>query len=206
MEFCAKGASLDLVIMEQIVADFMSMETCIPFLEPVQWKELGLIDYLSICPTPMDLGTVQSKIDAGDYGDMEETAADMRLIWANCMKYNTEGSDFYVLARQLLRKFEQAYSHLKRSIKEESTDPNRIPDARQKIQLAGECANLNSRGRGKLFKFLIKNYPRAIRHQDEDILINMDNLSPVHFLDVREFVKEIFEKKTRNKRKRGRTN
>lgn len=29
------------------------------FLEPVQWKELGLFDYPSIVKKPMDLSTVQ---------------------------------------------------------------------------------------------------------------------------------------------------
>lgn len=31
----------------------------VPFLEPVQWKEWGLLDYPKVIKHPMDLGTVK---------------------------------------------------------------------------------------------------------------------------------------------------
>ena len=35
------------------------------FREPVPWEALGLVDYLSVVKTPMDLGTVKEKLSSG---------------------------------------------------------------------------------------------------------------------------------------------
>jgi hypothetical protein len=37
------------------------------FREPVAWEAMGLVDYLTIVKTPMDLGTVKSKLDSREY-------------------------------------------------------------------------------------------------------------------------------------------
>ena len=59
-----------------------------PFLEPVQWKEWGLLDYPKVVKNPMDLGTVKRKLDAGQYTHPKEFKHDVSLVWINCMTYN----------------------------------------------------------------------------------------------------------------------
>lgn len=39
-------------------------------------------------------------------------ADDIRLVWANCMTYNQDGSDFFLLAKNLGKKFEEKYLKL----------------------------------------------------------------------------------------------
>ena len=34
---------------------------------------------------------------------------DIRLVWTNCMTYNQDGSDFFLLAKNLSKKFEEKY-------------------------------------------------------------------------------------------------
>lgn len=58
------------------------------FREPVDWKEMGLLDYPMIIKKPMDLGTVKKRLERGEYRTPEEAANDIRLIWSNCMLYN----------------------------------------------------------------------------------------------------------------------
>jgi hypothetical protein len=41
----------------------------------------------------MDLGTVREKLDKKEYGSVAEVAADVRLVWSNCMRYNADGSE-----------------------------------------------------------------------------------------------------------------
>mmetsp|Transcript_34666 Transcript_34666/g.83734 ORF Transcript_34666/g.83734 Transcript_34666/m.83734 type:complete len:234 (-) Transcript_34666:329-1030(-) len=81
-----------------------------PFRVPVAWKELGLTDYPQLIKKPMDLGTVKTKIDAGKYSSINDAADDVRLVWKNCMTYNADGSDFFLLAKALSKRFEDKYS------------------------------------------------------------------------------------------------
>lgn len=68
------------------------------FLEPVDWKSLGLTDYLKIIKSPMDLGTVATKLGNDSYSSIESFFDDLYLIWSNCMTYNADGSEVFKLA------------------------------------------------------------------------------------------------------------
>lgn len=74
-----------------------------PFLEPVAWKELELIDYPQIVKNPMDLGTVKSRLLAGEYATYEDCFAEIQLIWDNCKLYNMAGSDIYRICERMER-------------------------------------------------------------------------------------------------------
>jgi hypothetical protein len=71
------------------------------FLEPVDWKGLGLTDYPQIVKHPMDLGTVASKLSGGEYENPDQFWNDVDLIWKNCMTYNADGSEVYLVAAAL---------------------------------------------------------------------------------------------------------
>ncbi|KAH8740925.1 hypothetical protein FG386_002471 [Cryptosporidium ryanae] len=66
-----------------------------PFLEPVNWKRLGLDDYLSIVKNPMDLKTIEKKLKSNSYSTPEKFWEDIELIWYNCQLYNHESSEVY---------------------------------------------------------------------------------------------------------------
>ena len=68
------------------------------FLEPVDWKALGLKDYLQVVKRPMDLGTVGAKLAADEYASIDQFFDDVYLIFANCMAYNADGSQVYEMA------------------------------------------------------------------------------------------------------------
>ncbi len=52
----------------------------------------GLLDYPSIVKNPMDLGTVQTKLNNGQYLYVEDMIDDIQLVWDNCKLYNSPGS------------------------------------------------------------------------------------------------------------------
>ncbi len=60
----------------------------------------------------MDLSTIRSKLDAGSYQAKEEFAADVRLMFANCYKYNGEESDVANVGRMLQGIFEEQFSKI----------------------------------------------------------------------------------------------
>ena len=59
------------------------------FLHPVSYYFGGQLpeDYLSTVKTPMDLGTVTSKLFEGGYQSVGSFVADCRLIVENCKSY-----------------------------------------------------------------------------------------------------------------------
>lgn len=44
--------------------------------------------YLDEIKHPMDLGTMEKKLERGEYSTMDEFASDMQLIFANCRQFN----------------------------------------------------------------------------------------------------------------------
>ncbi|XP_072161767.1 bromodomain-containing protein 2-like isoform X3 [Bemisia tabaci] len=81
-----------------------------PFYKPVDAEWLGLYDYHEIIKKPMDLGTVKSKMDNREYRTAQEFAADVRLIFTNCYKYNPPEHDVVMMARKLQDVFEMRYA------------------------------------------------------------------------------------------------
>jgi hypothetical protein len=98
--------------MAKLVNNLLARADSIPFREPVDWKGLELYDYPKVIKKMMDLGTIKKKLDKGKYSDAVEVAEDIRLVWKNCMIYNTEGSDFYMLAESLSRRFEERFQKI----------------------------------------------------------------------------------------------
>ncbi len=46
----------------QLIENISQDPNAYPFLEPVDWKELELLDYPQIIKNPMDLGTVKEQL------------------------------------------------------------------------------------------------------------------------------------------------
>ncbi len=65
----------------------------------------------------MDLGTVKRKLERSQYKNAKECAEDIRQIWINCKTYNADESDFYVLAENFSKKFEERYAKIQAECK-----------------------------------------------------------------------------------------
>mmetsp|Transcript_11241 Transcript_11241/g.17374 ORF Transcript_11241/g.17374 Transcript_11241/m.17374 type:complete len:275 (+) Transcript_11241:190-1014(+) len=102
--------------MTKFVNSLLSRSDCGPFREPVDWRGLELYDYPKIIKKMMDLGTVKRKLERGVYKTAYECAQDIRLVWNNCMTYNMEGSDFWLLAKSFSRRFEDRYKKISNEV------------------------------------------------------------------------------------------
>ncbi|XP_074873726.1 bromodomain-containing protein 2 isoform X2 [Carettochelys insculpta] len=83
-----------------------------PFYKPVDASALGLHDYHEIIKCPMDLSTIKRKMENRDYHDAQEFAADVRLMFSNCYKYNPPDHDVVAMARKLQDVFEFSYAKM----------------------------------------------------------------------------------------------
>jgi bromodomain-containing factor 1 len=71
------------------------------FLEPVDPVKYGIPDYFDIIKQPMDLGTVESKLNALQYTTVADFESDVRLIFSNCILYNGVDHPVSQQAREL---------------------------------------------------------------------------------------------------------
>ncbi|XP_029185046.2 bromodomain-containing protein 3-like isoform X2 [Acropora millepora] len=83
-----------------------------PFYKPVDASALGLHDYHDIIKQPMDMGTIKVKMEGRDYNSSSEFAADVRLMFSNCYRYNPPDHDVVKMARQLQDVFEMKFAKM----------------------------------------------------------------------------------------------
>ncbi|XP_040180012.1 bromodomain-containing protein 3 isoform X3 [Rana temporaria] len=83
-----------------------------PFYKPVDAEALELHDYHDIIKHPMDLSSVKKKMDAREYQDAQAFAADIRLMFSNCYKYNPPDHEVVAMARKLQDVFEMRFAKM----------------------------------------------------------------------------------------------
>ncbi|XP_068077208.1 bromodomain-containing protein 3b isoform X14 [Danio rerio] len=83
-----------------------------PFYKPVDAEALELHDYHEIIKQPMDLSTVKKKMDSREYPDAQNFAADVRLMFSNCYKYNPPDHEVVAMARKLQDVFEMKFAKM----------------------------------------------------------------------------------------------
>ena len=79
------------------------------FGAPVDPVMLGLADYFDVVKLPMDLGTVNKKLQEGSYRDLHHFVVDVHLTFDNAMNYNPKNSDVHMLAKSLKKEFDAKY-------------------------------------------------------------------------------------------------
>jgi hypothetical protein len=64
-------------------------------------------DYFSVVKHPMDLSTIQRKLDGDEYHTMQQWRQDVELVWANALTYNGPDSHLGILALEMQSTFQQ---------------------------------------------------------------------------------------------------
>ncbi len=69
------------------------------FVNPVNGEEVT--DYYDVIKNPMDLSTMESKLENNQYANVDELTADAQLIFDNCRSYNPASSPYAKCATKL---------------------------------------------------------------------------------------------------------
>lgn len=117
----------------EVLKDLQAHEHGWVFASPVNPVELGLDDYFEIIKKPMDLGTIQKKLDAAAYHSFDDFRSDVRLTFENAMKYNEERTVVHEMAKELKKKFETDFKKLMKQLDKEHAENSK------KVQACGLC-------------------------------------------------------------------
>ncbi|KAI9487800.1 MAG: Bromodomain-containing protein [Benjaminiella poitrasii] len=81
-----------------------------PFLAPVDVVALNIPDYVEIIKRPMDLSTIERKLNEGDYEDPDQFEQDIRLMFNNCYTYNPPNLPVHKMGRELEKVFDEKWT------------------------------------------------------------------------------------------------
>ncbi|XP_068599693.1 bromodomain testis-specific protein [Brachionichthys hirsutus] len=101
-----------------------------PFYTPVDAMAMGLHDYHDIIQQPMDLGSIKKKMDQREYASANGFAADVRLMFSNCYKYNPPLHEVVSMARKLQEVFESRYMKLSQEAEVGSVSPRHADEGK----------------------------------------------------------------------------
>ncbi|CAK7224285.1 histone acetyltransferase [Sporothrix bragantina] len=82
-----------------LLNDLQNHQSAWPFLIPVSREDVA--DYYEVIKEPMDLSTMESKLEADQYATPEDFIHDAKLIFTNCRKYNSENTPYTKSANKL---------------------------------------------------------------------------------------------------------
>ncbi|KAK4105642.1 histone acetyltransferase GCN5-like protein [Parathielavia hyrcaniae] len=82
-----------------LLNDLQNHPSSWPFLVPVNKDEV--LDYYDVIKEPMDLSTMETKLEADQYTTPEDFIRDARLVFDNCRKYNNETTPYAKSANKL---------------------------------------------------------------------------------------------------------
>uniref|UniRef100_A0A671KD35 Nucleosome-remodeling factor subunit BPTF-like n=1 Tax=Sinocyclocheilus anshuiensis TaxID=1608454 RepID=A0A671KD35_9TELE len=99
--------------LKRILRSLQSHKMAWPFLEPVDPNDAP--DYYGIIKEPMDLSTMEERIQKRFYSKLTEFVADVTKIFDNCRYYNPSDSPFYQCAEFLESFFVQKLKAFKAS-------------------------------------------------------------------------------------------
>ena len=164
----------------------------------------------------MDLSLVKKNLAAGKYKSIHECAADVRLIWKNCMTYNADGSDFYLLAEDMGKRFDEKFAKLAAEFGEEvamDTEDIADPTPEEKRSFAKLLYKISKEELGQVITDLDGKCPSCLvkNSAEDEVEINVDLISAKVFLEVMGYVKKCLgdgngggkKKKAAGKRKAG---
>ncbi|KAG5438583.1 hypothetical protein PCANB_002688 [Pneumocystis canis] len=86
-------------ILQHLLVEMQNHPSAWPFVQPVNKDEVP--DYYDVIKEPMDLSTMEFKLENNQYDSVESFLHDAKLIFNNCRSYNNETTTYYKNATKL---------------------------------------------------------------------------------------------------------
>lgn len=121
----SKKHQMEMKFCQQVLKELLSKKYSsfnYPFLEPVDPVALNCPTYFDFVKEPMDLGTIQKKLNNWEYQTAEEFEHDVRLVFKNCYAFNPEGTIVNMMGHRLEDVFNSRWADRPVIPDEESAD------------------------------------------------------------------------------------
>lgn len=168
--------------------------------------------------TPMDLGTIKKKMVAQAYPTIFACHDDVRLVWNNCMTYNQDGSDFYLLAQTLSKKWNERFQKLvsdfglgqEKTLSQQSTSSSSntmMMSLEEKRAFAKLLYKLTKEELGTILVNLDHKCPSAIIKNvtEDEVELNVDQITPPIFTELMKYANECVATRIHSKNKTSTT-
>lgn len=103
-----------------------------PFLQPVDHVALKIPDYPIIIKHPMDLGTIKTKLENGQYTSPRDFEHDVNLVFRNATVYNKPGTVVHELCKALNKVFDRLFLPVKKAMLKREPKPVPKPEPKPK--------------------------------------------------------------------------
>lgn len=87
------------IAMLSIFTEMQNHPSSWPFMVPINKEEVP--DYYEVIKEPMDLSTIETKLENDKYESMDDFIYDCKLVFNNCRQYNGESTTFFKNANKL---------------------------------------------------------------------------------------------------------
>lgn len=88
-------------VLQVLLSELQNHPSAWPFVQPVNREEVP--DYYEVIKEPMDLTTMEFKVENDQYESVAQFVYDAKLIFNNCRSYNNETTTYYKNATKLER-------------------------------------------------------------------------------------------------------
>lgn len=97
---------------DQLLMKLIHHKDSAPFRVPVDAIAAGVPQYYEIIKHPMDLATIQCKLEQNVYLRLEDVVKDVDLMFNNAFHFNAKGTFVYLAGKRLLGYFEKQWKKL----------------------------------------------------------------------------------------------
>jgi hypothetical protein len=175
----------------KILKDLQNKPEAEAFRHPVDWKGLNLPNYPQIIKKPMDLQTIETKLNRKQYANAFEFAEDMRLVWSNAKTYNQPGSGIFMVAESLGKAWERKFNKIRKAsaalAKKDDKSKGRESKQADRLKFIELVKALTSDQLGQVVETIEKKCPQAMHEDSED-----DLEIEIHLIDA-ETLQELIE-------------
>jgi Bromodomain extra-terminal - transcription regulation len=132
------------------------------------------------------------------------------LVWTNCMTYNADGSDFYILASNLSRRWEEKYSKMQTEFgftvmmpPSSSAPKENTLTLEEKRTFARDLYKIQKDELGAVLMELVEKSPAAITKNaaEDEFEINVDKIDAGIFAELTAYIQTCLSKKKKNPKK-----
>ncbi|KAI9365970.1 hypothetical protein DFJ73DRAFT_806491 [Zopfochytrium polystomum] len=114
---------------DKVLKNSKRLKDAPPFLQPVDPVKLGIPTYFDVIKKPMDISTIQQKLNSNVYRKQSEFMDDLNLMFSNCYLFNGRESFVGKMAQKLEQYFNNQMKNLPHTAEGLAQTKKKVPSS-----------------------------------------------------------------------------